>query len=340
MYVFSGLFSVNKEWYFFEIEKKLGLLVLSFSFFVITITKIQKRILLTIFAFSTVFWLVFCLVLSLFKAYQTNDFSYLYMDKLADWIGMLRVYFSLYIFFSLIILWYDYVDKRGNKTIVVISMLLCVLGMFLFMSRIQLPVLFLFLCILMFQYFKNKGFLVSGVLSLLVLVLIFGGLIYFIQPLNQQFLGAIEKFHPKHAYTLDANGFNERLIFWKCSVELIKENVFFGVGIGDLYEELSACYANIGLPRLNGFNCHNQYLQIWLSLGIVGFATFISLLILHFKRAFESKDSMYLAFFVVICLGFLTESLLELQRGIVFFILISLIFYCANSEDELVEQNS
>ena len=212
-------------------------------------------------------------------------------------------------------------------------MLLCDLGMFLFMSRIQIPVLFLFLCILMFQYFKNRGFLVSGILSLLVLVFIYGGLIYFIQPLNQQFLGAIEKFHPKHAYTLDANGFNERLIFWKCSIELIKENVLFGVGIGDLFEELSACYTNIGLPRLNRFNCHNQYLQMWLSIGIVGFATFISLLVFHFKRAFKSKDSIYLAFLVVICLGFLTESLLELQRGIVFFILISLIFYCSNTSN-------
>lgn len=340
VYVLSGFYSENRNWYIFELEKKLGLLVLSLSFFVLTITNNQKRNLLSIFAFSTTFWLVFCLIFSLFKAYQTNDYSYLYMDKLADWIGMLRVYFSLYIFFSLIILWHDFVDKRGNKNIVLISMLLCVLGMFLFMSRIQLPVLFLFLCILMFQYFKNKGLLVSGIISILILLFIFGGLIYFIQPLNQQFLGAIEKFHPKHAYTLDANGFNERLIFWKCSVELIKQNFFFGVGIGDLYEELSACYANIGLPRLNRFNCHNQYLQVWLSVGIIGFAIFISLLVLHFKRAFRSKDSVYLAFLVVVCLGFLTESLLELQRGIVFFILISLIFYCSNSENELVEQNS
>ena len=340
IYVVSGIYSVNRDWYIFEIEKKLGLLVLPLSFFVIKISKNQKRNLLTVFAFSTVFWLVFCLVLSTFKTYQTNDFSYLYMDKLADWIGMLRVYFSLYIFFSLIVFWHDYVDHKGNKTIVVMSMLLCILGMFLFMSRIQLPVLFLFLCILMFQYFNKKGLLVSGILSLLILLFIFGGLIYFIQPLNQQFLGAIEKFHPKHAYTLNANGFNERLIFWKCSVELIKENFFLGVGIGDLYEELSACYVNIGLSRLNRFNCHNQYLQMWLTTGIVGFATFISLLIFHFKMAFKSKDSIYLAFLVVICLGFLTESLLELQRGIVFFILISLIFYCSNSEDELVEQNS
>ena len=340
IYVFSGVYSENRDWYIFEIEKKLGLLILPLSFFVITISKNQKRNLLTVFAFSTVFWLIFCLILSFFKVYQTNDFSYLYMDKLAAWIDMLRVYFSLYIFFSLIILWHDYVDSRGNKALVLMSMLLCVLGMFLFMSRIQLPVLFLFLCILMFQYFKNKGLLVSGILSLVALVSIFAGLIYFIQPLNQQFLGAIEKFHPKHAYTLDANGFNERLIFWKCSVELIKENLLLGVGIGDLYEELSTCYVNIGLPRLNRFNCHNQYLQIWLSIGIIGFVTFISLLVFHFKRAFRSKDIIYLAFLVVICLGFLTESLLELQRGIVFFVLISLIFYCSNSEDELVEQNS
>ena len=310
IYVFSGVYSENRDWYIFEIEKKLGLLILPLSFFVITISKNQKRNLLTVFAFSTVFWLIFCLILSFFKVYQTNDFSYLYMDKLAAWIDMLRVYFSLYIFFSLIILWHDYVDSRGNKALVLMSMLLCVLGMFLFMSRIQLPVLFLFLCILMFQYFKNKGLLVSGILSLVALVSIFAGLIYFIQPLNQQFLGAIEKFHPKHAYTLDANGFNERLIFWKCSVELIKENLLLGVGIGDLYEELSTCYVNIGLPRLNRFNCHNQYLQIWLSIGIIGFVTFISLLVFHFKRAFRSKDIIYLAFLVVICLGFLTESLL------------------------------
>lgn len=340
VYILSGINSANTAWYIFELEKKLSLLVLPLSFLAFNVNKVQQRQLLSIFAYSTVFWLFVCLILSLGKFVQTHDVSYLYMDKLAEWIGMLRVYFSLYIFFSLIILWHDFADNIGNRVLLLFSISLCVLGMFLFMSRIQLPVLFLFMCIVFFRFFKTRGLVKLGLLSMLILTIGFSALIYLVKPLNRQFLGAFEKFHPRHAYTDQANGFNERLIFWKCSVDLFKQNSLTGVGVGDLYDDLSTCYTEIKIPRMAGFNCHNQYLQILLSTGIFGFLVFAYLLTLQIVRAVKSKDTLYQSFIVVICLSFMTESIMELQRGIVFFILMGLLFYSSNIQTALAKQDN
>lgn len=331
VYCLSGFHSHNASEFEFEIEKKLSYIFLPFAFVFIVISESQKFRLLSIFAYSCVFWLFYCLCRSAFAVIDTGDFTFLYMDKLADWIGMLRVYFSLYLFFSVVILWFDLQEGRGNKKITVFALLACLMGMFLFMSRIQLPVLLFFACLAVFRYFKQKGKAVKGLAFMFTILVGFSAMIYYVKPLNRQFIGAVEKFDRKYAYIPEnANGVNERLVMWDCSVALIKENAWFGVGVGDLYDDLTICYRSLNLFNKDRAPSHNQYLQVLVSLGIVGFVVFMGLLMVMVYESFRSKDVLYQAFVVIICLSFFTESILELQRGIVFVVMIGMIFYVAN----------
>ncbi len=107
-----------------------------------------------------------------------------------------------------------------------------------------------------------------------------------------------------------------RMVLWQNSWEAIKKSDFFGYGIGDGKKALQD---NLEINKeefvfnLN-HNSHNQYLEVMLSVGFIGF--FLLLLILVYS-AFGFGDfnwvSILLIFVVAINLG--VESMMEKQTG-------------------------
>lgn len=76
--------------------------------------------------------------------------------------------------------------------------------------------------------------------------------------------------------------------------------------------------------RYSRQNFHNQYVEAFADLGIVGFILLLLILVLNFKNAILSKDFMHIAFAILMIALLLTESFLWRQRGVVFFT----VFYC------------
>uniref|UniRef100_UPI004048EBC5 O-antigen ligase family protein n=1 Tax=Flavobacterium sp. TaxID=239 RepID=UPI004048EBC5 len=77
-------------------------------------------------------------------------------------------------------------------------------------------------------------------------------------------------------------------------------------------------------PGYGSFNFHNQYVQNFAELGVVGFVLLILILLLNTKIAFNYKDFLHIAFSILMISLFLTESFLWRQRGVIFF----MAFYC------------
>ena len=115
--------------------------------------------------------------------------------------------------------------------------------------------------------------------------------------------------------------------------EFLKEESIFWTGFG-----LNASYSKIeekgihynvfqGNNDVEGYqkkNFHNQYIQVFAELGVVGFLLLLLILGLNLKNAFKNKDFVHIAFAILMISLFLTESFLWRQRGVVFFTL----FYC------------
>lgn len=111
----------------------------------------------------------------------------------------------------------------------------------------------------------------------------------------------------------------EESIFWKgfgfnASQKKIEEkgieyNLFLGDKIHEGYQTK---------------NFHNQYIQVFAELGVIGFLILVVMLGINLKNAIISKDFMHFAFAILMISLFLTESFLWRQRGVVFFTL----FYC------------
>ncbi|GAA4295200.1 O-antigen ligase family protein [Nibribacter koreensis] len=72
------------------------------------------------------------------------------------------------------------------------------------------------------------------------------------------------------------NGVNFRLAVWTCGMELFKENLVLGTGLGDKDAALKEKYAekNFQYAIQTDRNVHSNYIDILYSLGLVGFLVF------------------------------------------------------------------
>ena len=112
-----------------------------------------------------------------------------------------------------------------------------------------------------------------------------------------------------------------RINLWNAAFTVIKENPFLGTGTGDIQVELVKIYKERNYERAlkDNFNPHNQYLQTTAALGLIGGILLLLYLMAPFWFAFQEKDYLYLLFLSLVMMSFLTESILQTQRGTLFF---------------------
>ncbi len=118
--------------------------------------------------------------------------------------------------------------------------------------------------------------------------------------------------------------FNEltlRLTIFKCATYIIKENLVFGTGVGDIMAELESVYRNVDFKfgYNNSYDPHNEYLRVCLSVGVVGLTLFLATLITVLIMALRSGDWLVVGFMIVFCASFLFESVLNRHNGIMIY---------------------
>ena len=112
------------------------------------------------------------------------------------------------------------------------------------------------------------------------------------------------------------------------SLEIIKENPILGVGTGDYLNALLREYDkyNFIAGKKESFNGHNQYLEDYVKVGLLGFITLIVLIIVILKTATKRKSFMlYCAFAIAFMCLF--ESFFDRHHGTVFIAFFIPLFY-------------
>ena len=124
-------------------------------------------------------------------------------------------------------------------------------------------------------------------------------------------------------YDQDPNGSSvlQRIEYWKASANLIKRNSWTGVGTGDVEQAFNNYYeeTNSQLKIANRWRSHNQYLSVFVALGIFGFLWFIFTLIYPPIKEKKYFDYFYVVFFITMALSMLTEDTIESQAGVTLF---------------------
>ena len=155
----------------------------------------------------------------------------------------------------------------------------------------------------------------------ILLVVLMSGVLLYTPSIRQRFEQVMEleqlEFEPTNYKSVSS-----RLGKVEATLNVIRGHFLFGTGTGDLMDELVKEYKrmNFTMGYKYRYNPHNQYLDNLARNGITGGG--ISLIIIYLFPvyvAFKNKDMLLAATVIVISGVSLTESILDVHKGITFY---------------------
>ncbi len=339
------------------IPKEIPLLLIPLIFFWIPkYSNIQKNKIISYYSYTMVLYVIFFLIRAFIRFILTNDTSYFFYhgpDNETD-IGLVprllnAIHFSIYI--AIAFFWF-FIKENKTKTDQISTTLLFIFVILLSSKNI---ILIFLLLILVQLFFYSKIANRLRLRNLTLLIILFGIFISF-NKIKERFLIEFTSNTKKSiSHNVGVNNpevINNISIYEAWNQEKFTHNDFFpGTSFRvyqirmffELLKEESIFWKGFGLnasqmklvekekiynlyPGYGNFNFHNQYVQIFAELGIIGFVLLLFILFINTKNAFKDKDFIHIAFAILMISLFLTESFLWRQRGVLFFILFYFLF--------------
>ena len=113
----------------------------------------------------------------------------------------------------------------------------------------------------------------------------------------------------------------QRYEYLRASFKIINNNFLFGVGTGDLENEFYSEFTimNSSLEQQYRYHAHNQYLGIFVALGLFGFVIFIVGLFYPPIALSGFKDYYFSIFFIIMFVSMFSDDTIETQAGVTLF---------------------
>lgn len=353
LHITALLFTANTDNGFFELQKKLSLFVLPLVLATSNkLSSIQINNILKLFLSSILLTTFICLGYALYRTniletYSNPNwlfFSYVDLTKI---INLQPTYFALYVCMAILILLYLLSENNRSynnfkKSLLFICIAYLVIFLFLLSSRMEILALVTVTFFgIIFYYYKIgkifKGLAFIGIITIALMTIAYQ--LPFMRERVFDTLGVKQETIWINQYGDGKNAAPEmRKQKWKSSINVIKENWLLGVGTGDVQDELQKQYKNIGFEvgYTSRYNAHNQYLETWIGLGILGLLSLLSCLAIPLVLSFRNKNYLYAAFLLLFFLCCITESMLCRQHGIVFYSLFTSLFAFHSTENKKV----
>ncbi|MEO6304055.1 MAG: O-antigen ligase family protein, partial [Bacteroidia bacterium] len=120
---------------------------------------------------------------------------------------------------------------------------------------------------------------------------------------------------------INGHSLTMRLYFWKAAAFLIKQNIVFGVGTGDVQSELNKTYVETNSPLNKDWykRPHNQFITITVALGVIGLLIFLFSFIYPVINLNKYLHPLFWPYFLILCISFILEDTLETQAGLSFY---------------------
>jgi len=112
-----------------------------------------------------------------------------------------------------------------------------------------------------------------------------------------------------------------RLERWKITANLISKSPIIGYGAGSEIQLLQQQYfaKKFYSSFLHHLNSHNEYLSFLIKSGIWGLAVYLATLVYGFKKAIRKRDVVFFSFMVLIAIVSLSENILDVDKGVIFY---------------------
>jgi hypothetical protein len=357
--VLSYFWSIDPVRTLNSIPREIALLLIPFAFLFVSFSKSEKTKAISIYSYAMVLFVVYYLVRAIIRYIITQDSSvFFYHGENEDDYGLVpkllnAIHLSVFV---AIAFFYFFTQEIKSKLNIALSLLLFAFIILLSSKNIILVVIIL-VVIQLFFYSKiaNKMRLRNLIVMLTIfgLILSFGKIkerfqIEFQTNTTKSISNNVINGVPEGVYNISINeacnnqkftpndffnGTAFRVYQARLFLEFLNEEPIFWKGFGlnaslvKMEEKGKKYNVFLGDNSQEGYqkkNFHNQYIQNFAELGVVGFLILIIILSLNIKNAIKSKDFVHIAFAILMISLFLTESFLWRQRGVLFF----MIFYC------------
>jgi O-antigen ligase len=120
-----------------------------------------------------------------------------------------------------------------------------------------------------------------------------------------------------------------RFVAWKASYQIWQESPVLGTGLGDMEEELYKEYQEMGVKAKGKQllrSSHNQYMEYLAGAGVVGVLWLLAVLLLPLLYRPYNSEALLWIHTAMLAASCLSESFLERQVGVAFYILFGLFF--------------
>lgn len=323
LHIISAIISDNTKEAATAIEIKLSFLAFPYFFFLFKISEYTIKKMATAFVSGCMFALIVCLIRATWLNISTGE-NYFYYNRFSYFMHV--GYFSMYMLFGIILLFLIYPiwfakDQWINP---IRFSLITFFGIGIFLCASKIGIIALLIVLLLLPLIKFKDVITIKRVGIALIALTgFVVLMYIVLP--TPFLRLSNAFNTASSDTIDKTSSEStavRILIWGESMEIIKNNFWFGVGVGDANDVLQNSYKEHGLTGAleHNLNTHNQFFQTFVGLGLPGFIILVVLTIGTMIYAFVKKNLVLVLFSVIIILNFLVESMLQTQAGNLFYV--------------------
>ena len=247
-----------------------------------------------------------------------------YYTKLTHVLASKPHYVAWYYSFAMFIALYHLLTSNKWGALWIFGFILLLISLLLLSSRAYIMAFSIVFSVSFVKWVKVNAISNLAWVKLLFAVSLFFGALFVIPKtnlrINESFIELQKLFGvDTHKQT------NPRVYLWECALDVIVQKPILGHGVGDAKGQLNSALKYCDAKFWNGernvpisernYNFHNQFLQTWAEVGILGLLLLIFLMI----RPFYHKDQhpLFLIFLGLTFIGFLTESMLERQAGVV-----------------------
>ena len=336
LHVIGTLWSSNQGFAWFDVQIKLSFLLLPIVYLGLKpLNKKQFEMILSGYLIGCVLAILYGGINSAMN-YISGENTYLnfYESNISPTLHI--GYFSMYMNFAIIILIYKlyFTSKELFSVINIIRISLILLfsvAIFFSTSRNGFLVLFfIFILAIVYSIVSRRKWMFGTLLVLISWIALSSFLRDYKNSTSdfhgfKQVVVAVEK---KEVRKTEWESSAVRILVWKTAVEIIQEYPILGTGTGDIKDELVKLYKEKEYKYAyeRRYNAHNQYLQTAAALGIP--AGLILIFMIISPLFYSWKRWHFLGFFLAIIVGIacLTESVLEVQAGVVFYAFFASLF--------------
>ena len=270
------------------------------------------------FVFGSFLAVIICLSISYFNFQESRSLVEFRESNLSHF--MHRSYWATYLVLAFAFTLYLLIKKEMKFWMGIPVLLIFLVTVFLTGSKMGILLLILTAVTFLFYLVRQTKQIKWSIITTFSFACVIGLVLYLSPSISNRLTSSYNYLIGN--YSIDKENTEStasRILVWETATEIIKENPIFGVGTGDVKDviiERNRQKGNIDVANKK-LNAHNQFLNSWVALGVLGMLFLLFVFIFPF--IYTNNEIKFISRIIIFILftSMLSESFLETQAGII-----------------------